>query len=110
MKPIVPCDTNLENGVLGALIQYPEIYPKIRDYITTDDVFYQDKAKMLWNKIKSMLYKKEFIDLTTVASNLKDLLTFLPLKSFFAHLANLLPTSKTFSFSHLILLPPASVQ
>ena len=72
MKPIVPCDTNLENGVLGALIQYPEIYPKIRDYIVTDDVFYQEKAKMLWNKIKSMLYKKEFIDLTTVASNLKD--------------------------------------
>ena len=72
MKPIVPCDTNLENGVLGALIQFPEIYPKIRDYIITDEVFYQKKARMLWAKLKSMLFKKEFIDLTTVAANLKD--------------------------------------
>ena len=72
MKPIMPCDTNLENSVLGALIQFPEVYPQIRDYITTDDVFYQDKAKLLWNKLKSMLNKKEYIDLTTVSSSLKD--------------------------------------
>ena len=72
MKPIMPCDTNLENSVLGALIQFPEVYPEIRDYITTDDVFYQDKAKLLWNKLKSMLNKKEYIDLTTVSSSLKD--------------------------------------
>ena len=58
MKAIMPCDTNLENSVLGALIQFPEVYPQIRDYITTDDVFYQDKAKLLWNKLKSMLHKK----------------------------------------------------
>ena len=72
MKAIMPCDTNLENSVLGALIQFPEVYPEIRDYITTDDVFYQDKAKLLWNKLKSMLNKKEYIDLTTVSSSLKD--------------------------------------
>ena len=72
MNPIVPCDTNLENSVLGALIQFPEVYPQVRDYITTDDVFYQQKAKMLWAKVKVMLHKKEYIDLTTVAANLKD--------------------------------------
>ena len=72
MKPIMPCDTNLENSVLGALIQFPEVYPQIRDYITTDDVFYQDKAKLLWNKLKSMLRKKEYIDLTTISASLKD--------------------------------------
>ena len=72
MNPIVPCDTNLENSVLGALIQFPEVYPQVRDYITTDDVFYQPKAKMLWAKVKVMLHKKEYIDLTTVAANLKD--------------------------------------
>ena len=72
MKPMMPCDTNLENSVLGALIQFPEVYPQIRDYITTDDVFYQDKAKLLWNKLKSMLRKKEYIDLTTISASLKD--------------------------------------
>ena len=72
MKAMMPCDTNLENSVLGALIQFPEVYPKVRDYITTDDVFYQKKAILLWRKLKSMLHKKEYIDLTTVASSLKD--------------------------------------
>ena len=76
MKPIMPSDTNLENGVLGALIQFPEVYPDIRDYITTDDIFYQDKAKLLWRKIKSMLHKKEYIDLTTISASLKDKINF----------------------------------
>ena len=32
MNTFVPFDTNLENGVLGALILTPEVYPKIRDF------------------------------------------------------------------------------
>ena len=43
----MPCDTNLENSVLGALIQFPKVYTKVRDYITDDNVFYQKKAKLL---------------------------------------------------------------
>ena len=72
MKPIMPCDNDLENSVLGVLILYPEVYPDIRDYIISDDIFYQTKAKLLWKKLKSMLGKKEFIDAKTVISSLKD--------------------------------------
>ena len=72
MKAMMPCDPNLENGVLGALIQYPEVYPKIRDYITDDNVFYQKKARLLWKKLKTMLKKEELVDLTTVSASLKD--------------------------------------
>ena len=72
MKPTMPCDKSLENSVLGILILYPEVYPKIRDYIISDEIFYQEKAKLLWRKLKSMLGKKEFIDTKTVVSSLKD--------------------------------------
>ena len=72
MKAMMPCDPNLENGVLGALIQYPEVYPKIRDYITDDNVFYQKKARLLWRKMKTMLKKEELVDLTTVSASLRD--------------------------------------
>ena len=72
MKPIMPCDNGLENSVLGVLILYPEVYSEIKDYIIVDDVFYQNKAKLLWKKLKSMLGKKEFIDSKTVISSLQD--------------------------------------
>ena len=72
MKAMMPCDTNLENSVLGALIQFPEVYPKVRDYITDDNVFYQKKAKLLWRKLKVMLKKNELVDLTTVTASLND--------------------------------------
>ena len=72
MKAMMPCDTNLENSVLGALIQFPKVYPEIRDYITDDNVFYQRKAKLLWRKLKGMLKKEELVDLTTVSASLTD--------------------------------------
>ena len=52
MKPIMPYDSGLENCLLGVLILYPKVYPEVKDYITTDDIFYQDKAKLLWRKLK----------------------------------------------------------
>ena len=72
MKAMMPCDTNLENSVLGALIQFPEVYPKVRNYITDDNVFYQKKARGLWRKLKTMFKKEELVDLTTVSANLTD--------------------------------------
>jgi len=72
MNPTMPCDKSLENSVLGILILYPETYPKIRDYVVTDEIFYQDKAKLLWKKLKVMLGNKEFIDVKTVSSSLSD--------------------------------------
>ena len=72
MQPMMPCDNGLENSMLGLLILYPKVYPEVRDYITTDDIFYQHKAKLLWIKLKSMLNKNEFIDSKTVSSSLKE--------------------------------------
>lgn len=72
MSNVVPSDTKLENSVLGCIVLYPKLLNVARNYITTDDVFYQAKAKSLWSLLKSMQQKKEFIDLTTVGASLKD--------------------------------------
>ena len=55
MSSFVPFDTNLENGVLGSLILNPEVYPGIKDFLFTDEIFHQKRARMLWGKIKTML-------------------------------------------------------
>ena len=68
----VPCDTTLENGVLGALILRPDVYPDVKDFLSTDEIFHQKRASMLWKKIKIMLHNNEFIDLNTVAATLTD--------------------------------------
>ena len=52
MKPVLPCDNDLENSVLGIMILYPEVYPDIRDYMISDEVFHQKKAQLLWKKLK----------------------------------------------------------
>ena len=72
MSSFVPFDTNLENGVLGSLILNPEVYPGIKDFLFTDEIFHQKRARMLWGKIKTMLYNNDFIDLNTVAATLTD--------------------------------------
>ena len=72
MKPMMPSDSGLENSMLGVLILYPKVYPEVRDYITTDDIFYQSKAKLLWSKLKSMLNKNEFIDSKTISASIKE--------------------------------------
>ena len=72
MQPMMPYDSGLENSLLGVLILYPNVYPEVKDYITTDDVFYQDKAMLLWRKLKRMFKKGDFIDSKTVSCSLKD--------------------------------------
>ena len=72
MKQTMPCDKGLENSVLGTLVLYPEVYKDIRDYIIEDDVFYQKKAKLLWLKLKTMIGRKDFVDLKTVIASIKE--------------------------------------
>ena len=72
METTMPCDKGLENSVLGTLILYPETYKDIRDFIIEDDVFYQKKAKLLWKKLKTMIGRKDFIDVKTVIASLKE--------------------------------------
>ena len=66
----LPYDTELEDSVLGAVISYSEEYDSVSRYFLDRDVFYQKRARMLWDKITAMKRKKEHIDTLTVVSSI----------------------------------------
>ena len=68
----LPYDSATEDAILGAVIMYPEEYENVSKYLSNDEVFYQDKARLLWRKLKRMTREKEKIDMVTVASALND--------------------------------------
>jgi len=68
----LPYDSATEDAILGAVIMYPEEYENVSKYLSNDEVFYQDKARLLWRKLKRMKRAKEKIDMVTVASALND--------------------------------------
>ena len=68
----LPYDSATEDAILGAVIMYPEEYETVTKFLSNDEVFYQDRARLLWKKIKRMSRGKEKIDMVTVASSLND--------------------------------------
>ena len=68
----LPYDSATEDAILGAVIMYPEEYETVTKFLSNDEVFYQDRARLLWKKIKRMTRGKEKIDMVTVASSLND--------------------------------------
>jgi len=72
MELTLPYDSSTENAILGALIRNPNEYSHISKFLSNDEVFYQDKARLLWRKLKRMIRQDEKIDLVTVGSSLND--------------------------------------
>ena len=68
----LPYDSATEDAILGAVIMYPEEYETVTKFLSNDEVFYQDRARLLWRKIKRMTREKEKIDMVTVGSSLND--------------------------------------
>ena len=67
---VEPYDRDTENVVLGSVIFNPDEYDNISKYFTDIEVFYQPKARLLWNKITKMKRSGEKISLVTVASTI----------------------------------------
>jgi len=72
MELNLPYDTETENAILGGVISNPLEYDSVNKYITSKDVFYQNKAQMLWKKITEMKRGNEHIDMLTVCSSLNE--------------------------------------
>ena len=72
MELTLPYDSSTENCILGAVIMNPEEYESISKYLTNDEVFYQDKARLLWRKLKRMIRANERVDIVPVGSSLND--------------------------------------
>ena len=54
MELNLPYDTETEDAILGGVISNPLEYDSVSKYIAGKDVFYQNKAQLLWKKITEM--------------------------------------------------------
>ena len=70
METTLPYDIESEDTILGAVIRDVEEYDKVARYFTDRGVFYQDKAKLLWNRITEMKRQGEHIDTLAVCSTI----------------------------------------
>ena len=51
MELTLPYDNETEDAILGGVIHNPLEYDSVSKYISNNDVFYQSKAQLLWNKL-----------------------------------------------------------
>ena len=65
----LPYEADTEDVVLGSVIKHKEEYNKVSKYFTKDDVFYQKRAKLLWDRVVSMKREGQHIDTVTVCSS-----------------------------------------
>ena len=66
----LPYDKVTEDAVLGSVINNEGEYEAVAKYFSNIEVFYQERAKLLWKKIKYMKSKNEVIDTRTVTMSL----------------------------------------
>ena len=66
----LPYDKVTEDAVLGSVINNEGEYEAVAKYFSNLEVFYQERAKLLWKKIKYMKSKNEVIDTRTVTMSL----------------------------------------
>ena len=66
----LPYDKTTEDVVLGSVISHEGEYEAVSKYFTNLEVFYQDRAKLLWNKIKGMKSRNEVVDTRTVSMSI----------------------------------------
>tara|TARA_R100001082_G_C4365992_1_gene161958 strand:- start:2030 stop:3346 length:1317 start_codon:yes stop_codon:yes gene_type:complete len=67
-----PSAKEAEGAILGIVLLDCDSYHQAREYITNDNVFYDDRNKMLWNKIQHMISNNEHVDQVTLCSDLTE--------------------------------------
>jgi len=70
MAKELPNDATIEIAVVGAVITYPSKFNDIAKYIVSDEVWYDDRCRVLWNVVSGMLRRREHVDVMTVSANL----------------------------------------
>jgi len=68
----LPNDATIELAVVGAVILYPSKFNDIAKYIVSDEVWYDNRCKVLWNVLAGMIRRREHVDLMTVTSTLDE--------------------------------------
>jgi len=70
METTLPYDIESENVLLGSVIRNMEEYDKVAKYFMEEDVFYQDRAKLLWKRIVDMKRNGEYIETLSVCGTI----------------------------------------
>ena len=69
METTLPYDIESEDVLLGSVIRDTEEYDKVSKYFRKKEVFYQDKAQLLWERITDMKRQGQVIDTLSVCSS-----------------------------------------
>jgi replicative DNA helicase len=73
MSDLMPNEVDLEKKVLGAILLDSEAINSVTGIITNDNLFYNNRNRMVWSAIKSLHYDENPIDVETVFNKLKSL-------------------------------------
>ena len=65
-----PSAKEAEGAILGIIMIDSNTYHQAREYITNSHVFYDDRNKILWDKIQYMISHNEHVDMITLCSDL----------------------------------------
>ena len=68
----LPYSKVTEDIILGNVIEYEDAYDLAAPYLRGGEVFYQEEAKMLWDKITELKKNKVPIDMVTVNNSLSN--------------------------------------
>ena len=65
-------DYQMEDALLGSIIQNPKEYNNAAKYIHTDEIFHQKRARRLWNILTGFNSSKKTIDLISLKDDLTN--------------------------------------
>tara|TARA_R100000458_G_scaffold27720_1_gene25291 strand:+ start:1785 stop:3101 length:1317 start_codon:yes stop_codon:yes gene_type:complete len=65
-----PSAREAEGAILGIVMADCDKYHQAREYITNSNVFYDERNKLLWEKIQHMVSNNEHVDMVTLCSDL----------------------------------------
>ena len=68
----LPHSLEAEEAVFGSLLQKPELYSDVKEYIPDKEVFYYDNSKIIWEKITNVIDQKKDLDMITVTANMSE--------------------------------------
>ena len=72
MEKSLPHSLEAEEAVFGSLLQRPELYSDVKEYIPDSEVFYYDNSKIIWEKITHVIDQKKDLDMITVTASMSE--------------------------------------
>lgn len=69
---ILPNSSETEEAVIGCIIKNKSVYDKVEPYLSDPEVWYDDRAKTLWDILTVMVRNNEEVDLVTVNNRIDE--------------------------------------